>query len=43
MAIQQLIDKCEELDQLINSTEIEDTFPILDGVNQPFTFCATKD
>lgn len=45
MTIQQLTDKCEELDQLINSTiksDIEDTFPILDGVFDPEKYLASK-
>lgn len=45
MNIQKLTDKCTELDKLINSTiisDIEDTFPILDGVFDPEKYLSAK-
>ncbi|MCW3091747.1 MAG: hypothetical protein JWP81_2816 [Ferruginibacter sp.] len=45
MNIQELTNKCTELDKLINSTiisDIEDTFPILDGVFDPEKYLSAK-
>jgi hypothetical protein len=45
MTLQELTDKCTELDKLINSTiisDIEDTFPILDGVFDPEKYLSAK-